>query len=234
MVKSKTSGLDDAFIRHLFHELKSPLAKMEMSLQINEKAFKTDGGGDPQKRAELYNILANNIDRLKHNVQNVLDFFSINYLPAKLKKDNVVLKELISCSIKETQEKARRKGIKLLCSIPEDVPAVQGDSQKIYNVLINLLDNALKFTDKGHVEISVHALQSQVEVSVSDTGIGLDTDNDGKNRLFEPFTEGKETFTRPGIGLFVCKRIIEKHGGKIWVESKGLNKGATFRFTLPA
>ncbi|MFQ5956733.1 MAG: ATP-binding protein, partial [Candidatus Brocadiales bacterium] len=101
------------------------------------------------------------------------------------------------------------------------------------NVLTNLLDNALKFTDKGHVRISVHTCASQVEVSVSDSGIGLDTDNEHLNRLFEPFTESTDTFTRPGIGLLVCKNIVEMHGGEIWAESKGRDKGATFKFTLP-
>ncbi|MFQ5862393.1 MAG: sensor histidine kinase [Candidatus Brocadiales bacterium] len=233
MAKNKIFGPGDSLIRYLSHELRSPLAKMEMSLRLHEKVFKANDNKDAQKRAEVYDTLISSIHRLKHNVQNTLDLFSLNYCHAKLKKDNVILGELVSCALKEVQGEAERKGIELVSSLPKDIPTVPGDSQKIYNALINLLGNALKFTDKGHVRVSVRTLPSQVEVSVSDTGIGLDTNNEYISRLFEPFTEDTGGFTRPGIGLFVCKSTIERHGGEIWVESKGRNKGATFRFTLP-
>lgn len=234
MARNKTSGLSESLVRYLSHELKSPLAKMEMSLRLYEKAFKANGSKDAQKRMEVYDTLIGSIHRLKHNMQNALDLFSLSSCHTELKKDSVILGELVSCAIKEVRGEAERKGIKLVSSLSKDIPTVPGDSQKIYNVLINLLDNALKFTDKGRVRVSVRTLPPRVEVSVSDTGIGLDTDNERISRLFEPFTENAEEITHPGLGLFVCKSIIERHGGEIWAESKGQNKGATIRFTLPA
>ncbi|MEE9584564.1 MAG: HAMP domain-containing sensor histidine kinase [Candidatus Brocadiales bacterium] len=233
MAKKKTSGLSESLIRYLSHELKSPLAKMEMSLDLYEKAFKTDDGRHAQKRAEVYDSLINNIHRLKHNMQNVLDLFSVNYGHIKLRKDDVKLRELVLRALGEVKETAERKDIRLESSISRNIPSVPGDSQKIYNVLLNLLDNAVKFTDKGCVKISVRTLPSQVRVSVSDTGIGLDADSGHTNGPFAPFAERVEKHASPGIGLLLCRDIIERHGGEIRAKSKGRNKGAIFSFTLP-
>jgi len=97
---------------------------------------------------------------------------------------------------------------------------------------VNLLDNAMKFTEQGSVTFSARELGDSVEVSVTDTGIGIATENLGK--IFDKFYQVESTMTRKsggtGLGLAICRGIIQAHGGRIWAESTG--RGSTFRFTL--
>ncbi len=115
------------------------------------------------------------------------------------------------------------------------MPRVIGDSEKLRQILINLLNNAIKFTEKGG-KLDVLAKQKDgfVEVCVKDTGIGISKEN--LNKIFDKFFQVDATTTRKysgsGVGLTISKNIIEKHGGNIWVESE-LGKGTTFFFTIP-
>jgi len=129
---------------------------------------------------------------------------------------------------------AAEKKLGLKVMIPKDLPRGEGDEQRIAQVLLNFLGNAIKFTQKGEISVDVNVSNETFLVSVSDTGPGL-SEADQK-RIFEAFHQADGSSTREkdgtGLGLSIAKRIVEMHGGHIWVESIP-GKGSTFRFALP-
>jgi signal transduction histidine kinase len=130
-------------------------------------------------------------------------------------------------SIKATEQKLN------LVLTPATVVPVMGDAAKVKEVLMNVIENALKYTDQGGVTVSFVDEPKAVRVNVTDTGIGLD--KNGIDRLFQKFSRVEASAANhpgTGLGLYVCKRLIEAMGGEIWVESPGLGKGSIFSFRL--
>jgi len=127
------------------------------------------------------------------------------------------------------------KGLKFTSEIPEDIPKANADEHLLTQVLINLLDNAIKYTEEGgQITISAKTLESEIQVDVQDTGIGIrESDTE---RIFERFYRVDKSRSRElggtGLGLSIVKHIIQQHGGSIWVESQ-LGQGSTFSFVLP-
>jgi K+-sensing histidine kinase KdpD len=133
-----------------------------------------------------------------------------------------------------TQPLATEKNLSLKVTVPADLPGALGDERRITQVLINLVGNAIKFTDAGEIQIEAAAVYGELVVSVSDTGPGI-SEADREN-IFEEFRQADGSIAKrkggTGLGLAIAKRIVELHGGKIWVESE-IGKGSTFSFTLP-
>jgi len=127
------------------------------------------------------------------------------------------------------------KGLKFTAEIPEDIPKVNADEHLLTQVLINLLDNAIKYTEAdGHITVSAKTLESEIQVDIRDTGIGIrESDTE---RIFERFYRVDKSRSRElggtGLGLSIVKHIIQQHGGRISVESQ-LGHGSTFNFALP-
>jgi signal transduction histidine kinase len=122
----------------------------------------------------------------------------------------------------------------LKVTLPPDLPLGKGDERRIAQVLLNLVGNAIKFTEAGEVRVQVAAADGAFTVSVADTGPGISEED--QRKIFEEFQQADSSTTRQkggtGLGLSIAKRIVEMHGGRIWVESR-LGVGSTFRFTLP-
>ncbi len=155
----------------------------------------------------------------------------IEYNPQKLQ-----IKVLLFETMFDLQSQANKKGIQIIDKIQED-ETIFADSNMIATVLRNLISNAIKFTTKGNqVIISAKKQENNnfVEVSVTDTGVGIPKDK--INDLFcidkNTSTQGTDNESGTGLGLILCKEFVEKHGGKIWVESE-LEKGSEFKFTIP-
>ncbi|MFA6027963.1 MAG: ATP-binding protein [Patescibacteria group bacterium] len=149
-------------------------------------------------------------------------------------KANLV--EVSARQLHELKPTADKKNIKLILNEPEQtIPEVTVDMDKIQDVILNLVDNAIKYTDKGQIELSLKKLDGHVLISVKDTGIGINPKEAPK--LFNKFVRGdgmmKVNPNGAGLGLFIAKKIVEGHGGKIWAESKGLGKGSTFNAKIP-
>ena len=129
---------------------------------------------------------------------------------------------------------AAEKKLALRVTVPPDLPPGRGDSRRIAQVLLNLVGNALKFTEAGEVRVEVTVADGAFVVSVADTGPGISEADQAK--IFEEFQQADSSSTRKkggtGLGLAIAKRIVELHGGRIWVEST-LGRGSTFRFALP-
>jgi CheY-like chemotaxis protein len=143
--------------------------------------------------------------------------------------------EIAERAISATTALFEQKTLKLEKHIENDLPAISGDKDKLIQVIINLISNAVKFTDAGVIKCKVYREMNEVLVSISDTGIGIAQEDHAA--VFEQFKQvGGDTLTdKPkgtGLGLPICKEIVEHHGGRIWLESE-VGKGSTFSFALP-
>jgi signal transduction histidine kinase len=129
---------------------------------------------------------------------------------------------------------AKEKKLEMKVMVPTDLPTAKGDEQRIAQVFLNLLGNAIKFTEEGEIRVEIAISNESFLVSVSDTGPGLsETD---QRKIFEEFSQADGSSTREkggtGLGLAIAKKIVKLHGGRIWVESS-LGKGSIFWFVLP-
>jgi signal transduction histidine kinase len=144
------------------------------------------------------------------------------------------LRELVLGVIGATEALAAEKKLQLELDLPADLPPLRGDERRITQVLMNLVGNAIKFTERGSVGIRARMDGAELVVSVFDTGPGI-ADED-QRRIFEEFQQVDSSSTRrkggTGLGLAIARRIVELHGGRIWVDSTP-GRGSTFHFTLP-
>jgi signal transduction histidine kinase len=167
-------------------------------------------------------------------INDVLDFSKIEAGQLTLSNNLYSLKDVVQAVVAGTQPLATEKNLPLKITVPSDLPPVLGDERRIMQVLMNLVGNAIKFTDAGEVRIEVNTADGSLMVSVSDTGPGIG-EKDQEN-IFEEFRQAQSASTQrkggTGLGLAIAKRIVELHGGKIWVESE-VGKGSRFIFTLP-
>lgn len=210
------------------HELKNPLAVMKEGVALvfdGTMGPLTDG----QKRA--LDAVMRSIDRLSSLAKEILDFQKLEAgkLPFSIERNNV------NGAVKEAygalKSSVTKKGLKFNLKLDENLPMIKFDKGKIIEVLINLVNNSIKFTEKGHIQVETCSDRGNIHVKVQDTGHGIS--ENGMLKLFQPFTQ-LEGAKQPGtgLGLAICKEIIAGHNGRIWAESK-VNKGSTFHFTLP-
>ncbi|HHT9161867.1 MAG TPA: ATP-binding protein [Candidatus Brocadiia bacterium] len=224
--------MKDSIIRDVTHELKSPVAQVKMAIDLWAEEIKKEKI-DRRKEEMFSGIVNNNIERLQKTIKRILDLSSLEAGRVKFKKEPLQIEELINHVVIGQMLVARKKGLTLWADVSEKLPMVYADREEIIRVISNLIDNAIKYTEKGEVVISARKIDSAVEVAVSDTGIGIGLPKGQFPRLFERFFQERARVDGAGVGLAICKTIIEAHGGKIWAESDGRGKGATFKFTLP-
>jgi signal transduction histidine kinase len=158
--------------------------------------------------------------------------------PAKFKLEakKMSIRLVLEPIVEEFKIVAKEKGLYLKLSIPSSLPQVPLDAEKINQVLMNVVDNAIKYTEKGGIEIRVREKgKNAVLIEIADTGLGMDKGQ--TNKIFEKFSRGTagevSWASGAGLGLFIAKKFTELHHGKIWAESKGINKGSTFYIELP-
>lgn len=229
--QKQVEELKDNLIRDVSHELRNPLAKVRMSLDVLAEitaAEQVDRG-----RAERIGQLASrNVDRLLQTVEGILDLSRLEAGVWPRREQAIDLQELMTEAVHYMAPMASSKNLGLVANSPgERPPIVTGDREQLFRVLLNLLDNAIKFTAAGQVVASARVREDVVEVAVADTGQGIEPGLLG--RIFERFYQEKVQAEGVGIGLTICKAVVEAHGGRIWAESPGRDQGATFRFTLP-
>jgi signal transduction histidine kinase len=229
--QKKVEEFRNEIVRTVSHELRTPLSieKEGISLLVDEVV----GPVNPEQR-EILQTVMRSIDRLARMISSLLDISSIETGKVKLLPKLIDLTDIVKDVVFEFDKRAAEKGIDLRMKFPATPVQVLADSDKMTQVLTNLVDNALKFTVKGSVEISVTLKNSEAECAVRDTGIGIAPENLGK--LFEKFQQfsrtagpGEKGF---GLGLSIVKGIIELHHGHIWAESE-LGQGTSVTFTLP-
>jgi len=164
----------------------------------------------------------------------VLDLSKIEAGQLTLGLTDYTIKDVVHTVVIAVESLASEKKLELVVDVPSDLPAGRGDQRRLTQVLLNLVGNAIKFTDAGRVSIAVVTAGDAFKVSVTDTGPGIAPEDQGK--IFEEFKQVDDSSTRKaggtGLGLAIARRIVEMHGGLVWVESV-VGQGSTFSFTVP-
>jgi signal transduction histidine kinase len=221
------------FISIVSHQLRTPLNAIKGYLSLFLEGVY--GKLDPEKRQPMDRLYRSS-ERLIHLVNDLLGVSRIQMGKIELDMGEVDLCEIVKSVVDEFGMVAEAKGIGLHASCPTGgVPVVAGDKQKLRDSVLNLVDNAIRYTDKGSVEASVRREVNDLVVRVEDTGPGLDADE--ARTLFESFHRGqvgrKHWAEGSGLGLYIAKEFITLHGGAIWAESPGKGLGSTFFIRIP-
>ena len=215
------------FINVAAHELRTPIQPI---LGLSEVLLSREGNIEEYK--EFLRVISRNAKRLQRLTEDILDVTKIESQSLKLNKQTFNLRNVIMSVLADHKKEDNNRGqIRLLCLNNEDI-IVNADKERVTQVISNLLSNAIKFTNEGE-EISIHVKRDytakQIDISVKDTGQGIDAEI--YPRLFTKFAT--KSIVGTGLGLFISKKIIEAHDGRIWAENNPDGKGATFSFSLP-
>lgn len=229
--RKKLEELKDNLIRDVTHELKTPVAKIEMAIDMFERSLKTESGNTHTRGFQIQDVLRNNVNRLKNSIKNILDMSKLESGMEPLKLSDISLTDLVKQIVNEMADIAGKKGNTLSYHLPSNIPFITADRDKIYHLITHLVDNAIKFTEGDEIIVSGRILPDSIELTVEDKGRGLE--DEIKKRVFEKFYKETPSAYGSGIGLAICKNIIQMHKGRIWVESEGKGKGSRFKFTLP-
>jgi PAS domain S-box-containing protein len=221
------------FMSIISHELRTPLTPIRgyIDLLLSEQLGKLS----PEQKNALETVKKQS-RHLLILIDSVLDIARVEYgKPIEIKKEPISLAAIIQDVFSGMEFQFKEKEIKTL-NISTEIETILADEAKITQVVNNLVGNALKFTPKkGEIGLRTRKVGDAVQIEVWDTGLGIEEKNRGK--IFEKFYQVDSSYTRAaggiGMGLAIVKEIVEAHGGKVWVESAGLGKGAKFIFTLP-
>lgn len=237
--------LKNIFISSVSHELRTPLTSILGFANLIKKKFVKNilpsiNIEDEKVRKASDQLIGNaeiiisEGERLTKIVNGVLDLSKIEAGKIDWKEEDVNIGEIIDKALVATEVIIKQKGLKLIKELETSIPIITGDKDKLMQAVINLISNAAKFTEKGTITCHTSFNNTEVIVSIIDTGIGIDEKN--KEVIFEKFKQLEDNrANKPmgtGLGLPICKSIIEHHGGKIWVEGS-LNKGSKISFSLP-
>lgn len=223
------------FLANITHELSTPLNSI-----IGFSQVLLDGlsGELNDKQREYVGAILRSGERLHEAYGDIIQIARLESGHNQLHIDRFQLKGFLEAAVQEEQVKAARQGVilSLLIDAPPETE-IEADRGKLRQVMVNLLDNAVKFTAAGGSVTVVARLQSDadfVEISFTDTGIGIKPED--MTRLFKPFQQLESPYTKKykgvGLGLLLARKLVDLHGGSIWVESE-FGKGSTFRFTIP-
>lgn len=219
--------MKDEFLEMTSHELKTPISSISGFIELmNDEKL----GSLTDQQKEALEIMPHNIIRLKGSINKMLDITRLESLGMELNLKKVQITNIIRDLVNAFKTVAKTKNITLTTSLPK-LPEVYADKEELEKVISDLIDNAIKYTDKGSVIVEAKQDKGNIIVKVKDTGKGLRKKD--KEQLFTKFFQADHTKPGSGLGLTICKKIIEKHGGKVWAKSKGAGKGSTFSFTLP-
>ena len=219
------------FLANMSHELRTPLNAI---LGYSELILDNIYGEVPEKVREALVRMEKNGRHLLGLINDVLDLSKIEAGSLRLSVASYSMNEAVQAAITAVEPLASEKKLGLNVVVPAGLPRAEGDEQRTTQVLVNLLGNAIKFTETGEVSLQVAATDGAFQVSVTDSGPGIAEAE--QQKIFEEFQQAEAVRTSTkggtGLGLAICKRCIELQGGRIWVESS-LGKGSTFRFVLP-
>ena len=219
------------FLANMSHELRTPLNAI---LGYTELILDSIYGEPTDKMRTVLERLESNGRHLLGLINDVLDLSKIEAGQPALSLDDYSLSDVVHGVVSAVEPLAAEKRLAFKAEVSSDLPTGHGDGRRLSQVLLNLVGNAIKFTDKGEVAIRAGAANGAFTVAVCDTGPGIAVADQAK--IFEEFQQADSSITRKkggtGLGLSIAKRIIEMHGGRLWVESEP-GKGSTFYFTLP-
>jgi signal transduction histidine kinase len=220
------------FINIAAHELRTPIMPILGEAEFIEHQF-----NHKRKTVEIekeqVSMIIRNAKRLDRLASDILDVAKIESQSLKLNKERFNLKEVLESAVQDlvdyiaNNNNENNPSLRVLYKASDVI--VEADKERITQVISNLLSNALKFTEEGYISVSAENKGKDILVTVKDTGVGID--QEVLPRLFSKFITKSEKGT--GLGLYISKNIVERHGGKIWAENNADGKGATFSFSIP-
>jgi signal transduction histidine kinase len=219
------------FLANMSHELRTPLNAI-----IGYTEMMADGlyGEVGDKAQGVLERVQNNGRHLLGLINDVLDLSKIEAGQLTLTVEQYSVADMVATVLSATESLARAKGLKLESAVPPGLPTGSGDARRLTQVLLNLVGNAIKFTDQGSIEVRARQADDRFELSVVDTGFGIAPADQA--RIFDEFQQVDNTSTRKkggtGLGLSISRKIVELHGGRITVESE-MGKGSIFKVTVP-
>ena len=242
----KANQAKSDFLANMSHELRTPLNHI---IGFTELVLDKHFGDLNETQEEYLTDVHNSSGHLLSLINDILDISKVEAGKLTLDPSSFNLKALLQNSLSIVMEKANKKGLRLSCDVSEAPDTIVADERMMKQIMYNLLSNAVKFTPpQGTIDIQArkypidsikgfqgHHGRNGILVDVSDTGIGLEERD--IERIFEPFEQAETTNGNrgqgTGLGLSLTKRLVELHGGMIWVESRGKNQGSRFSFLIP-
>ncbi|HBW74131.1 MAG: PAS/PAC sensor signal transduction histidine kinase [Candidatus Magasanikbacteria bacterium GW2011_GWC2_45_8] len=219
------------FLSIAAHQLRTPLSVIKGYTSMMQEG---DYGRVPKEMKPILDNVYNSNEHLIHLVDDFLDISRIESGRTKYDFKPLDVSAVVADVANELSTRAKEKGLSVEIKKCEELPMVIADAEKIRHVIYNFVDNAIKYSPKGSIVVACAFSKEEVQCTVTDTGIGMD-ETDREN-LFQKFYRGRNVqgieVNGTGLGLFVCKKFIEAHQGRIWVESAGPCKGSIFGFAL--
>jgi PAS domain S-box-containing protein len=218
------------FVSLVSHELRTPLTAIKQGIDIVASGTTGEVNGEQK---EFLDLAKRNVDRLARLINGVLDFQKLQAGKMEFVKEPHSINEIVLETCKTMEPLAHEKGLELKVNTDESLPEFPMDRDKVMQVVTNFINNAIKFTDQGGIEVGVSREENMVRVCVKDTGIGFSEEE--SHRLFKSFEQlqaGKQYSGGTGLGLAISKEIIDRHNGKIGATSRP-GEGSVFYFTLP-
>ncbi|MBN1565440.1 MAG: response regulator, partial [Anaerolineae bacterium] len=226
--------LKQQFAQTISHELRTPLNLIAGFTETMIKSPEYYGGSLPPAYLRDLSVVYRNAAHLQDLVNDVLDLARLESAYMSLESEELDLLTVIDDAISTARQLVEGRGLVLRTHLPDQLPSIWGDAVRLKQVILNLLNNAARFTEDGEIVVSAAPQDSEVIVMVSDTGIGIPTKNMAD--IFESFRQLENPMQRrnegAGLGLAISKQLINLHGGKIWVESE-VGVGSVFSFSLP-
>jgi signal transduction histidine kinase len=225
------SALKGSFISNMTHELATPLHNIIGLAQA--VADGSDGEVNEEQRKHMEMICSAGEQLLKIH-RAIMDLSQLEGCPEQLTVKKLNIRAMVEDFLPWLREEAESRDTTIVNEVSDDTPCVYGDEGKIRQVFEIILENATRFTSKGGIRISATPSGDMLKVTIEDTGVGIDPEH--KNEIFEPFRQVDGGISRShggaGLGLALAKKIVEIHGGRLWLES-ALGQGSCFYFTLP-
>ena len=224
--------LKDNFISTVGHEFRTPLTSIRAAGEILSDNPTLPG----EERDRFYSVVVAETQRLTRLIDQLLDLSKMEAGSLDWNMEPLDLDETITAAVAAASPLAQAEGVRMDADLPGGLPRVFADRDRLIQVLVNLISNAVKFCDPAHGEVRISAAINggSVSVDVTDNGPGVAADE--RERIFERFQQGGEMLTNKpkgtGLGLAICREIVERFGGRIWVEPAS-GHGSVFRFTLP-
>ncbi|MDP1676456.1 MAG: PAS domain-containing sensor histidine kinase [Bacteroidota bacterium] len=230
---NRTAKVKSEFLSNMSHELRTPLNSIN---GFSEVLFDETFGPLNEKQKKYVNNVLTSGKHLLLLINQILDMAKVEAGKMKLVLSTVHMKNLLNEISLLLADMVSKKKLHMALEIAEDLPNIEADELKVKEILYNLLSNAVKFTNEGgRIGMKAMKADSEIEIVVWDTGVGIATEN--MEKIFEGFFRVDTPYSRvtegTGLGLPLSKKLVELHGGKLFVESVGLYKGTSVRFTLP-
>lgn len=226
--RKRIEQMKDNLIRDVSHELKAPIAMMEMAFAMGQKALGAENIDDAQK---AWSIGSRNLKTLSKDVNNILGIFSLSARRVVPQRKQISLKRMVAEIVRDLRDLIAQKKLRVKIDIPREIDKIYADRRMMRTLVHNIIDNAIKFTRHGTISLIVRSRGNEICLKVKDTGRGIAEKDMGV--LFTRFFKHDPSMQGTGLGLAICKDIAGIYGGTIQVTSAGAGKGTTVTVKLP-